>query len=472
MYYDEINGSEFEQDYLDGEDVYSGLGFLGAAKKKAEAAMGPKQKACLAKGGRWEGPEGKKTCVMPQVGTAVSATAEQVAAQQAAEALRKQAEAVAAAAAAKKKAEAAMGPKQKACLAKGGRWEASGEWSRDRKAKMHCVMPGQAITPETPVETPPSKTAEPKVGPRQKACLAKGGRWENKKCVMPGQGITPDQPVEVPGGPPVTQALTSEGYPKPGSFYSGPMPPAPPGGWPPFKGSPGPAQRKCLKQGGQWIGPAGKKWCQLGIGGEVVPPVVETPFGKQPPVVVGPAIQCGSGYVLQGQDCYPVESAPGAGYELVRYGGSKYFQWVYTGKGMAPDGGAGGSVPPWTDWSRRGGGGGGSIQPYPLFDESGQYDYGGVDYGQAPAPLPGPTLEPIDEGLGPLEMSAGAQVYAECDATFNANLPMEYSDKYGPMKVLQVFCKQTGGSASQPGPQQPIEVEEMAQVFAPTEGGF
>jgi hypothetical protein len=82
-------------------------------------------------------------------------------------------------------------------------------------------------------------------------------------------------------------------------------------------------------------------------------------------------------------------------------------------------------------------------------------------------------LEPIDEGFGPLEMSAGAQVYAECDATFGQNLPMEYSDKYGPMKVLQVFCKQASqasGSPTQPGPQGPVEEAEMAQLFAPTGG--
>jgi hypothetical protein len=116
------------------------------------------------------------------------------------------------------------------------------------------------------------------------------------------------------------------------------------------------------------------------------------------------------------------------------------------------------------DWS--GGGGGGNIQPYPEYD----YGGGGVDYGQAPAPIPGPMLEPIDEGYGPLEMSAGASVYAECDPTFKQVLPMEYPDKYGMMKVLQVFCKQAGDSAGQPGSQGPVEAAEMQQFM--TEGGY
>jgi len=369
---------------------------------------------------------------------------------------------------------------------KGGTWAGP-------KGKMYCVMPGQEITPDQPVETPqtvvqqPTKLATSSMGPKQIACVNKGGTWAGPKgkmyCVMPGQTITPDQPIEVPGSTPVvlpTSPLNVEGYPKPGSFYSGPMPPAPPGGWPPFTGKAGPKQKKCTQQGGAWIGPAGKKWCQLGVGGgsvvpdqgplDIAPPVVEQPFTS--------TIQCGTGYVLKGQDCYPAEGAPGAGYELIRYGTSNYYQWIYTGKGVTVDegadwsgggGGSGGSVPPTPDYS---GGGGANIQPYP-YDEGGQYDYsgGGIDYGQAPPALPGPTLEPIDELYGPVAMSAGAGIYAECDPTFNQFLPMEYPDKYGMMKVLQVFCKQAGGSAGQPGPQAPIEGEEMAQLFN-TGGGY
>jgi hypothetical protein len=61
--------------------------------------------------------------------------------------------------------------------------------------------------------------------------------------------------------------------PKPGSFNKTPVE-TPPGGWPPFKGQPGPKQQKCTQQGGQWIGPSGKKWCQLTSPMAVVQPPV------------------------------------------------------------------------------------------------------------------------------------------------------------------------------------------------------
>ena len=51
--------------------------------------------------------------------------------------------------------------------------------------------------------------------------------------------------------------------PKPGSVNTGPAPAAPPGGWPAFKGTAGPKQQQCTVKGGSWIGPAGKKWCQI-----------------------------------------------------------------------------------------------------------------------------------------------------------------------------------------------------------------
>jgi len=152
MYYGTRDASEFEEDYLEQES----LGALGAA-------IGPKQKECLASGGRWEGPEGKKKCVTgraPDVARPADAAVTQfVQATQQMAAVRKQAEAAAAAtAAAKKKAEAAMGPKQKACLAKGGTWSGP-------KGKMACVMPGQTITPDQPVEVSPTKLATSSVGP-------------------------------------------------------------------------------------------------------------------------------------------------------------------------------------------------------------------------------------------------------------------------------------------------------------------
>lgn len=59
-------------------------------------------------------------------------------------------------------------------------------------------------------------------------------------------------------------ALMLGQLPKPRSIHEGPEPAPPPGGWPPFKGAVGPRQKKCLKNGGAWIGPTGKKWCQMG----------------------------------------------------------------------------------------------------------------------------------------------------------------------------------------------------------------
>ncbi len=86
--------------------------------------------------------------------------------------------------------------------------------------------------------------------------------------------------------------------PKPGSVNTGPAPTAPAGGWPPFKGAPGPKQKQCTSNGGAWIGPVNKKWCQMpspvaaapvttlpapGVG-TTPPPTVGTPKYYPPPV--------------------------------------------------------------------------------------------------------------------------------------------------------------------------------------------
>jgi hypothetical protein len=56
----------------------------------------------------------------------------------------------------------------------------------------------------------------------------------------------------------------AQAYPPPGSMYKGPEPAAPPGGWPSPTGTTGAAQWACLRiPGARWIGPAGKKWCQV-----------------------------------------------------------------------------------------------------------------------------------------------------------------------------------------------------------------
>jgi len=101
------------------------------------------------------------------------------------------------------------------------------------------------------------KLATSSVGPKQKACLAKGGSWEGpvgkKTCVMPV--------INAGSQPP--SSVGADGYPKPGTTNYGPAPAPPPGGWPAFKGAAGPKQKACTASGGSWIGPTGKKWCQM-----------------------------------------------------------------------------------------------------------------------------------------------------------------------------------------------------------------
>lgn len=73
--------------------------------------------------------------------------------------------------------------------------------------------------------------------------------------------------------------------PKPGSVNTGPAPAAPAGGWPPFKGKPGLKQQQCAKNGGQWIGPTGKKWCQMPVA--YAAPALPVPVAVAPPPTVG-----------------------------------------------------------------------------------------------------------------------------------------------------------------------------------------
>ena len=86
---------------------------------------------------------------------------------------------------------------------------------------------------------------------------------------QPSQGVTqsqypyPVQPVPVPTSTVTTseQYLAILGNPKPGTTVKGSPPPA--GMFPDFKGSAGPKQKKCTKDGGVWTGPTGKKFCVM-----------------------------------------------------------------------------------------------------------------------------------------------------------------------------------------------------------------
>ncbi len=103
--------------------------------------------------------------------------------------------------------------------------------------------------------------------------------------------------------------------------------------------------------------------------------------------------------------------------------------------------------------------------------------------GGAPAmSFEGPLLEELPEGFeeqrAPL-FSAPMQVgMNECDPAFNEVLPLEYSDDYGPMMVLQVVCANTGavqpsgggGNGDDAFGATPIGPVETAELDTLTEG--
>jgi len=76
--------------------------------------------------------------------------------------------------------------------------------------------------------------------------------------------------------------------PKAGSFFTGPEPAAPKGTWPAYKGKPGPKQQKCLSLGGRWIGPTGRKWCQVPT--PVLPAMPPPDLTVLPPIAPMPGV--------------------------------------------------------------------------------------------------------------------------------------------------------------------------------------
>lgn len=82
----------------------------------------------------------------------------------------------------------------------------------------------------------------------------------------------------------LAELLTSE--PKFRSTAYGPAPL--PGTYPPYKGAPGPKQKACTKAGGIWIGPTGKKWCQMPLSMASPDSPIYYPPGTQP-LAVQPA---------------------------------------------------------------------------------------------------------------------------------------------------------------------------------------
>jgi len=119
------------------------------------------------------------------------------------------------------------------------------------------------------------------VGPKQQKCLAAGGSWEGpmgrKKCV----GGTAGAPTGATGG----------ALPKPGSTVTGPIPPEYVGTATAPKGAVGPKQAACVKQGGVWIGPVGKRWCQMPVGTIPAPVAVSKDTGLVSTAVVPPGAE-------------------------------------------------------------------------------------------------------------------------------------------------------------------------------------
>ena len=119
--------------------------------------------------------------------------------------------------------------------------------------------PGSTVHGPIPAEWAGTEKTGAK-GPAQKKCERQGGHWigpERKRwCQIPA------------GAAPTTTALTTTtpgttgpALPKPGSTVYGPIPAE----WAGTEktGAKGPLQRKCEAQGGHWIGPNRKRWCQV-----------------------------------------------------------------------------------------------------------------------------------------------------------------------------------------------------------------
>jgi hypothetical protein len=125
------------------------------------------------------------------------------------------------------------------------------------------------------------------VGPKQQACLASGGSWQGpvgkKKCVTATAGA----PTGATGG----------AIPKAGTTIMGPIPAEYVGTE--KKGAAGPKQLACKQQGGSWIGPEGKRWCQIPPGPGIPATTVSKDTGLVDTAVVPPDSHPSSGELPQ-----------------------------------------------------------------------------------------------------------------------------------------------------------------------------
>jgi hypothetical protein len=405
---------------------------------------------------------------------------------------------------------------QKTCNQAGGLWSNKTKWCYDKPV----------VTPptQTPSEDVKDKVDADAIGSTKKTCVAQGNIWEAKtKTCLKKLTPTPTTPVEnIPG---TGLATTQQACKKQGGIWdkkarqclTALVPPTPVVD---TTGGVGIAttQQACKKQGGIWDKKA--KRC-LSPNAPWTPQVVTCPEGTNwdgsrclPQVVVptpiGGAGSCPPGYHWQWDDLdygdatmVPGASGTGRCVRDVRIapdvtGCPTGYAWngvqcVWTGSG----GGGGGSWQP--DVTDDGGDVGGSIyqqpiyqqpqspyqplQPSPWLDKGGgsvwDQSYtdegvspeGGIDAGQAPPAPPPATWDTGEEGgsSGPLTMSATAG-NSECSASVKAQLPMEYSDSYGKMKVLAVVCGAAAGGSSGGGAPVPaqasIEQSEMTDLYS------
>jgi hypothetical protein len=79
-----------------------------------------------------------------------------------------------------------------------------------------------------------------------------------------------------------------------------------------------------------------------------------------------------------------------------------------------------------------------------------------------PLPVPAPTVYDTPAAGGTDYAVAAPKVVAECELAPLGLLPMTYSDDYGPMKVLQVFCS---ASAQAQPTQQAQQTQQTAAGF-------
>jgi len=208
----------FQEVYEEARASFGG-GLLGSLS--ALGAKGPRQRKCEKAGGRWLGPKGHRSCVMPPNAPIPGYGAHN---------LNKPPK---------------ITRRQKHCKNRGGVWDGT-----------NCVMPPKPVAPPkitrrekrcnhrggvwngTNCVMPPKPVAPPKITRREKRCNHRGGVWDGTNCVMPHKParITRQQRrCERKGGTWTGAGCAMLHVPAPVPVPSAPPPLPPP---PPFQGPP------------------------------------------------------------------------------------------------------------------------------------------------------------------------------------------------------------------------------------------